>query len=67
MKLRDNLSEEDALSRINAQMPIEEKKKRGTILIDNNGTIDELKQQVRPYVFVIFYNSLKKYLATLLG
>lgn len=58
LKLRDNLSEEDALSRINAQMPIEEKKKRGTILIDNNGTIDELKQQVRPYVFMIFYNNI---------
>ena len=39
VKTRDKLSNNDAISRINAQMPIEEKKKYANILIDNNGEL----------------------------
>ena len=35
---RDRLSEAEALSRIRSQMPIEEKKTRASIVIDNSGT-----------------------------
>jgi dephospho-CoA kinase len=35
---RDKLSEAEALSRIRSQMPIEEKKARASIVIDNSGT-----------------------------
>lgn len=35
---RDALTEEQALARIRSQMPIEEKKKRATIVIDNSGS-----------------------------
>ena len=39
---RDNISEEDAKSRIAAQMPLSEKRARADIVIENNGTLDEL-------------------------
>ncbi|MBU5635652.1 dephospho-CoA kinase [Geomonas sp. Red69] len=43
---RDGLSREAALSRIASQMPMEEKKKLGRIVIDNRGSRDELEAQV---------------------
>lgn len=43
---RDKLTEEQALSRIRAQMPIEEKKKRADILIDNQGDLLETERQL---------------------
>ncbi|KAA6403253.1 MAG: dephospho-CoA kinase [Streblomastix strix] len=43
---RNNLNEYDACSRINAQMPIEKKKKLADIIIDNSGNIDETKNNV---------------------
>ncbi|GMR43108.1 hypothetical protein PMAYCL1PPCAC_13303 [Pristionchus mayeri] len=43
---RDSMSEVDAKSRMGAQMSIEEKKKRATILLDNTGTKEELETQV---------------------
>ncbi|MDU2852338.1 MAG: dephospho-CoA kinase [Clostridium sp.] len=46
VKTRDKLSNNDAISRINAQMPIEEKKKYANILIDNNGELVKTKNQV---------------------
>lgn len=46
MMKRDNLSEEDALSRINAQMDIEEKRKRATYVLDNNGDLEQLNDKV---------------------
>jgi len=39
---RDGISEEDALLRINAQLPIEHKKSLATHLIDNSSTVDNL-------------------------
>ncbi|GMT19710.1 hypothetical protein PFISCL1PPCAC_11007, partial [Pristionchus fissidentatus] len=43
---RDNMSEADAKARMGAQMGLEEKKKRATILLDNTGTKEELEAQV---------------------
>ncbi len=46
LKSRNKLSMEEALSRINSQMPSSEKKKHGDYVIDNSGTIDETQKQV---------------------
>jgi dephospho-CoA kinase len=43
---RDRISREDALARVRAQMPIEEKKIHATILIDNSSSLDETRKQV---------------------
>ena len=42
---RDNISQADALARIRSQMPIEEKKERATIVIDNSGSMEETRKQ----------------------
>lgn len=44
---RDGLSEAEALERIASQMPMEEKRKRGRVVIDNRGTEAELVRQIR--------------------
>lgn len=43
---RDKLSKVDAVSRINSQMSMEEKKEYANILIDNNGDLENTKKQV---------------------
>jgi len=43
---RDNMSEEDAMSRIRSQIPVEEKRRYADHVIDNNGTKKETKRQV---------------------
>ncbi len=43
---REQIDEFEALARINAQMPIEEKLKKAHIVIENTGTIEELKEKV---------------------
>ena len=43
---RDSLSEEEALKRIEAQMPAAEKKKLADYVIDNSGSIEETRTQV---------------------
>ncbi len=42
---RDGLSRRDALARIRSQMPIEEKKKRATRVIDNSGDLAVTRRQ----------------------
>ena len=42
---RDNISEADAVARVRSQMPIEEKKKRATIVIDNSGTMEDTRKR----------------------
>ncbi len=42
---REDYSEEEALSRINAQIDIEEKRKNATYIIDNSGNLDQLKYE----------------------
>lgn len=46
IKTRDRLGQSDAISRINAQMVMEEKKKYANILIDNSGDLSKTKSQV---------------------
>ncbi|EAY18507.1 dephospho-CoA kinase family protein [Trichomonas vaginalis G3] len=43
---RNNLSEEDALKRINAQMSVEEKCKLSSIVIRNDSSIQDLEKQI---------------------
>jgi len=43
---RDNLSREEALQRISAQMPLTEKVNRADIVIENNGPTEETQQLV---------------------
>jgi dephospho-CoA kinase len=50
LRRRDNFSETDALARIRSQMPIEEKKKLASIVIDNSGT-KEMTRQVTLNVY----------------
>jgi dephospho-CoA kinase len=42
---RDGLSRSEALARISAQMPIDEKVKRATIVIDNSGPLGDTERQ----------------------
>ena len=42
---RDGISKADALARVRSQMPIEEKKDRATIVIDNSGTRENTRTQ----------------------
>ena len=44
---RCGLSDADALLRLNAQMPLEEKKRFATHIIDNDGGLEETERQVR--------------------
>jgi dephospho-CoA kinase len=45
--LRDNLSYEQALSRIHSQMSLELKKEQSDVVIDNSGSIEQTRLQVR--------------------
>ena len=42
---REGYSKEEALGRIKTQIPVEEKRKRATYVIDNSGTLTQLKQE----------------------
>lgn len=44
---RDGLSNEDALRRVEIQLPQEEKIKRADVIIDNNGNLSQVRVQVR--------------------
>ncbi|TXG63469.1 hypothetical protein EZV62_010463 [Acer yangbiense] len=44
---RDRTSEEDAKNRINAQMPLDIKRTKADIVMDNNGSLDDLNEQFR--------------------
>jgi dephospho-CoA kinase len=47
LRSRDQLSEEELNARIGAQLPLEEKVKRATYVINNDGTPEETELQVR--------------------
>lgn len=49
LKNRDNLTEEEAHQRLQAQMPIDEKMKRADRIIDNRGTIEETRETVTKF------------------
>lgn len=44
---RDGIGEEAARARLNAQMPLAEKRKRATHVLENDGSLDELARQLR--------------------
>ena len=44
---RNALSREEAEKRIAAQLSLQEKRKRADVLIDNNGSLEEARQQIR--------------------
>jgi len=44
---RNNLSREEALARMHSQMPISEKIPFATVVIDNEGSVSDLREQVR--------------------
>lgn len=52
---KDGVNREEAILRLKAQLPIEEKIKRADYVIDNNGTTEETMEQVE-----IIYNKLSK-------
>jgi dephospho-CoA kinase len=43
---RNGLTEEAALERMRAQMPIDDKRAYATVILDNRGSLDELERQV---------------------
>jgi dephospho-CoA kinase len=46
LQKRDGISRENAMKRLSSQMPMEEKRKHGRVVIENFGTIDELIARV---------------------
>lgn len=46
LRLRDSLSREEAMNRINSQMSLERKKEFANIIIENNDTLTKTKTQV---------------------
>ena len=44
---RNALSQVEAEKRIAAQLSLQEKRKRADVLIDNNGSLEETRQQIR--------------------
>lgn len=47
---RNGISREEALARINAQMPLKEKVKRADVVIDNSFTLEKTKKQVEDLI-----------------
>ena len=47
VKERDKLKDDDILSRVNRQIPLEEKRKWADFEINNNGTLEDLRFQTR--------------------
>lgn len=52
---KEGITREEALLRLKAQLPVEEKSKRSHFAIDNNGTLEETLEQVE-----IIYRKLRK-------
>lgn len=46
---RNQLPREEAIRRLQSQMPLEKKRERADVVIDNQGTIDETMRQVEQY------------------
>ncbi|MBI2360063.1 MAG: dephospho-CoA kinase [Deltaproteobacteria bacterium] len=47
LRRRDGLSEEEVERHFDAQMPLEEKRRLADVIIENNGTLDELRKRVK--------------------
>ena len=55
-----DLSEKDAMNRINSQLPLSEKAKRADVVIDNNGSIEASLKQVKEWLQTSFGDELFK-------
>lgn len=53
LMLRDRTSEDDAQNRINAQMSLDLKRTRADIVIDNTGSLEDLKEQFQNVLFEV--------------
>lgn len=47
LRKRDGLSEEEIQRHLNAQMPLDEKRRLADIVIDNSGTLEDLQKRVQ--------------------
>ncbi|MBI2089607.1 MAG: dephospho-CoA kinase [Deltaproteobacteria bacterium] len=47
LRRRDGLSEEEIERHLNAQMPLDEKRRLADIVIENSGTLDDLRKRVK--------------------
>lgn len=56
LQQRNNLSEKDAIARINSQMPLAEKEKLADIVIDNNGDLTDLNCQIEKIMSLTINN-----------
>lgn len=54
---RDQLTEAAAMNRIGAQEPLESKKEKADVVINNNGTIEQTKQQIDDWLTENDYSS----------
>ena len=54
MEKRNGYTRQEALDRIQSQMPLEEKVKRATIVWSNEGTFQELEQKVHQWLLENF-------------
>ena len=57
---RNKYSQEESLKRISSQMPIDEKKKKATWIIDNSKNLKHLQQEVENFVEIIKDKYLEK-------
>ena len=57
---RDKRSKEEALSIINSQMPLDEKKKRSDYVIENDGNIQDLEKKVDDFLKKIEFENILK-------
>jgi dephospho-CoA kinase len=46
LRRRDGIGEQAAMARIRSQMPIEHKRRRATVVIDNSGSLADTRKQV---------------------
>ncbi|KAL9266397.1 Dephospho-CoA kinase-like protein [Drosera capensis] len=53
LKARDKIPEEEAKNKINAQMPLDLKHDKAGIMIDNNGSLDDLNVQFQKVLLVV--------------
>ncbi|QAA33954.1 dephospho-CoA kinase [Clostridium manihotivorum] len=53
LKLRDKLSQSEALNRINAQLPLERKKEYANFIIDNSASLVKTKEQVDDMIEIL--------------
>lgn len=57
LRNRDQLTEEEAVNRINSQESLESKKSKADVIIDNNGTIEQTIEQINNWLTENGYSS----------